>query len=148
GRWSTCRHPGPAYVTGAPARGMGVTRSEQVWRDIVDGSARCRLRYLSMLPSGQTRKMHQTTVRFSSDLWANLEDASRRLGITLAQYLREAAIARLAFAAAQRHEPVYTAALDEAMAHSVVAREIAGDSTDSSQAVLAQSQVARERARQ
>ena len=52
-------------------------------------------------------KMHQTTVRFSPDLWESLEIECRRLGMSAAQYLREAALARLAFTAGQRGDIAY-----------------------------------------
>ena len=42
------------------------------------------------------RAMHQTTVRFGGDLWGELVRASEREGVSVAQYVREAAIARLA----------------------------------------------------
>ncbi|MHB1468380.1 MAG: hypothetical protein ACYCX7_04405, partial [Solirubrobacteraceae bacterium] len=41
--------------------------------------------------------MHQTTVRFASDLWNLLEVESERLGISAAHYVRDAALARLAY---------------------------------------------------
>jgi hypothetical protein len=44
-------------------------------------------------------KMHQTTVRFGPDLWQALEDECARLGVSAAQYVRESALARLAFTA-------------------------------------------------
>ena len=51
------------------------------------------------------RKMHQTTVRFGGDLWEALDEECARLGVSVAQYVREAAMARLAYAAAKRGEP-------------------------------------------
>jgi predicted DNA-binding protein len=42
------------------------------------------------------RNTHQTTIRFTDDLWIALERASARLGISVAQYVRDAARARLA----------------------------------------------------
>jgi hypothetical protein len=41
--------------------------------------------------------MHQTTVRFGSDLWVELEREAARLGVSVAHYVREAALARLAY---------------------------------------------------
>jgi len=41
--------------------------------------------------------MHQTTVRFGADLWAALEREAAHLGLSTAQYIRDAALARLAF---------------------------------------------------
>jgi len=55
-------------------------------------------------------KMHQTTVRFSPDLWESLEIECKRLGMSAAQYLREAALARLAFTAGQRGDIAYETA--------------------------------------
>lgn len=55
--------------------------------------------------------MHQTTVRFGRDLWEALEAETARLGVSAAQYLREAALARLSYTAALRGEREYEAAL-------------------------------------
>ena len=46
--------------------------------------------------------MRATTVRFSEDLWQLLEDESTRQGISTAQFVRDAAIVRLAFLAGRR----------------------------------------------
>ena len=46
--------------------------------------------------------MRATTVRFSEDLWQLLEDESTRQGISAAQFVRDAAIVRLAFLAGRR----------------------------------------------
>jgi len=43
--------------------------------------------------------MHQTTLRFGPELWTQLEAAALRAGISIAQYVREAALERLARAA-------------------------------------------------
>ena len=51
--------------------------------------------------------MHQTTVRFSADLWDELETECFALGVSIAQYLREAAVARVAYSAARRGDMVY-----------------------------------------
>jgi len=40
--------------------------------------------------------MHETTVRFSDELWARVQQASRREGISAAQFVREATLARIA----------------------------------------------------
>jgi hypothetical protein len=58
--------------------------------------------------------MHQTTVRFGIDLWEALEVECARLGVSAAQYLREAALARLAYTAGQRGDDGYDDALVEA----------------------------------
>jgi hypothetical protein len=44
--------------------------------------------------------MHQTTVRFGRDLWEVLELEAERLGVSAAQYVRDATLARLAYTAA------------------------------------------------
>jgi hypothetical protein len=46
--------------------------------------------------------MHQTTVRFGSDLWVELEREAARLGVSVAHYVREAALARLAYTEGER----------------------------------------------
>jgi GAF domain-containing protein len=46
--------------------------------------------------------MKATTVRFGEDLWAMLEHESRRLGVSSAQFVREATIIRLAMLAGSR----------------------------------------------
>jgi hypothetical protein len=61
-----------------------------------------------------TRKMHQTTVRFSADLWAALERDSAELGVSVAQFVREAALARLMYVAGRRDDPRYGTALESA----------------------------------
>src|SRR5215212_2210031 len=56
-------------------------------------------------------RMHQTTVRFGPDLWEALEIECARLGVSAAQYLREAALARLSYSAGRRGEDEYEVAL-------------------------------------
>jgi hypothetical protein len=48
--------------------------------------------------------MHQTTVRFGTDLWHDLEAEAARLGVSVAQYVRDAALARLSYEAGRRDE--------------------------------------------
>jgi hypothetical protein len=60
--------------------------------------------------------MHQTTVRFGPDLWVALETDCARLGISAAQYVREASVARLAFSAGRTAGSEYEAALAVASA--------------------------------
>jgi hypothetical protein len=114
-------------------------------------------------------KMHQTTVRFGPDLWQAMERECARLGVSAAQYLREAALARLAYTGGRAGFPAYELALTTAGAGGNVAeslesvyREPGGSSdpttvwaaagavetmTDSS-AVIAQSRQARAQARE
>ena len=56
--------------------------------------------------------MHQTTVRFGPDLWEALEEECRRLGLSVAQYVREAALARLVYTAGRRGDDEFDHALD------------------------------------
>jgi hypothetical protein len=88
--------------------------------------------------------MHQTTIRFAPDVWAQLESEARDGGVSAAQYVRDAVVARLAYADARRNGPDavgHVAATRKAAARaaSVVAR-------DGAQAVWAQAQLARSRA--
>jgi hypothetical protein len=48
--------------------------------------------------------MRVTTVRFGEDLWKLLHSESQRAGVSVSQYIREAALARAAFAAGSRAE--------------------------------------------
>lgn len=98
-------------------------------------------------------KMHQTTVRFSRDLWQAMEQECARLGVSAAQYLREAALARLAYSAGRRGLPLY----EEALAGSVPL-EMTAPATDNPRVTLdlleggaelaAQDPLARERSRE
>jgi hypothetical protein len=55
--------------------------------------------------------MHQTTVRFSSALWADVAAEADLLGVSVAQFIREAALARLAYSAGRRGDSGWEAAL-------------------------------------
>jgi hypothetical protein len=55
--------------------------------------------------------MHQTTVRFAPDVWAALDDEAARLGVSAAQYVREAAVARLAYGIGRRGDRAFEHAL-------------------------------------
>jgi hypothetical protein len=50
----------------------------------------------------RTKAMRVTTVRFGSDLWALLDQEAARVGVSVSQYVREAALARAVAAAAAR----------------------------------------------
>jgi hypothetical protein len=43
--------------------------------------------------------MRATTIRFPNDLWEQLEREARNQGISVAQYVRDAALYRVAFSA-------------------------------------------------
>jgi hypothetical protein len=105
-------------------------------------------------------KMHQTTVRFGPDLWEALEEECRHLGMSAAQYLREAALARLSFTAGRRGDPAYAEALSAAGAAPIQVPEPPDrvdlhavqsglrDSRQDGDAVAAQSKQALERSRE
>jgi hypothetical protein len=103
--------------------------------------------------------MKVTTVRFGSDLWALLESEAERVGVSVSQYLREAALARATAAAAARGEapfellaggirelaadhpdPKLRSAARDALA--ALARLTAADTLSSTEAVSAQSEQA------
>jgi hypothetical protein len=58
--------------------------------------------------------MHQTTVRFGADLWRALEDECSGLGVSVAQFVREAALARLMYMSGRRRDTDYEHALEVA----------------------------------
>jgi hypothetical protein len=73
--------------------------------------------------AGSRTAMKVTTVRFGSDLWRLLEGEAESAGISVSQYIREAALARAAAAAAARgHGPF------ELLAGAV--REVTRDESD------------------
>jgi hypothetical protein len=92
--------------------------------------------------------MHQTTVRFGRDLWRELESEAAAAGVSVAQFVRESAVARLAQNALQRaqapQEPLVAVAEIRSRAARADAAEIALDSA----AVWSQSQQARSRSRE
>jgi hypothetical protein len=102
--------------------------------------------------------MHQTTLRFGADLWQTLEREAAAAGTSVAQYVREAAVARLAYDAARRGDPEFEAAVQAGKAPARMddppplaaardaARRAEGE-RDSSTALWHQSRLARERAR-
>ena len=108
--------------------------------------------------------MHQTTLRFPRDVWAALEQEATRLGVSAAQYIREAAVARLAYGLGRRGDPGLENAIRgagpavsraewEPLDHDThsrqeVAVEHAHDALSSSEALWAQGKLARERAQE
>jgi hypothetical protein len=55
--------------------------------------------------------MHQTTLRFGPDLWETLERDAAAAGVSVAQYVRDAALMRVTYDAARRGDPGLEAAL-------------------------------------
>jgi hypothetical protein len=104
--------------------------------------------------------MHQTTVRFGADLWADLEREAAATGVSAAQYIREAALSRLAYSAGRRGEPGFGAAIEEISgaslppaavgqrSHRMAVVEGAEGQVESSTALWAQGRLARARARE
>lgn len=100
--------------------------------------------------------MKVTTVRFGSDLWELLEGEAERVGVSVSQYLREAALARATASAAARgdapfevlagairevavhhHDSALRHAATDALSH--LARLVAADARDATAAVTAES---------
>jgi hypothetical protein len=48
--------------------------------------------------------MRATTIRFPNDLWDQLEREARKQGISVAQYVRDAALYRVAYSAGARDD--------------------------------------------
>lgn len=71
-----------------------------------------------MAGDGAKRGMRATTVRFGTDLWEMLEREAERTGVSVAQYVREAALARVAYRSAVRGEPLYGFSADGGSRHS------------------------------
>jgi hypothetical protein len=105
--------------------------------------------------------MHQTTLRFPEDLWEFLEQEAKSLGVSVAQYVREAALARAAYDAGRRgdhlfvdpavirghaglHAPMPAPALPRTTAAIAEAKETKTDS----EAVWAQARLVRRRSEQ
>jgi hypothetical protein len=55
--------------------------------------------------------MHQTTLRFGADLWETLEREAAAARVSVAQYVRDAALMRVTYDAARRGDPGLEAAL-------------------------------------
>ena len=97
--------------------------------------------------------MHQTTIRFSADNWALLEHEAAELGVSAAQYIREAVLARVMYTAGRRGDTEMHGALQQAIAPDLrlnrreQAMEHAHVGLEGSEALWAQGRVARERAR-
>jgi predicted DNA-binding protein len=94
-------------------------------------------------PVESSRKSHQTTIRFTDELWARLEAAALELDISVAQYLRDAARTRLDAALPEREATKHAAT---AQARSDEVRQQSLDEAESSAALWEQGRLARERA--
>ncbi|HEY1358600.1 MAG TPA: hypothetical protein VGF21_09860 [Thermoleophilaceae bacterium] len=87
--------------------------------------------------------MHQTTVRFGGDLWGALDLEAERLGVSIAQYVRDAALSRLSYDAGRRAEFVGPA---RQVSSAMAAQDVARDETSQSEALWAQGRLARKHA--
>lgn len=97
--------------------------------------------------------MHQTTVRFSPELWEMLEAEAELTGVSVAHYVRESALSRLAFAAGRRSTGVTQDAdrfawADPRIGKAVQAQLGGRDQVSMSSAVRAQAELAGRRAAQ
>ena len=91
--------------------------------------------------------MHQTTIRFDSELWRRIDAESVRVGVSAAQYIRDAALIRLT-QTGDAHVPGAADPKAEQLqqnAASAIAHAEAAHAD--SRAVWAQARQARERAR-
>jgi len=94
---------------------------------------------------GTGSRMHQTTVRFTADLWSQLEAEARAIGVSAAQYVRDATLARLAHTAGARGEPLYAEENAVPATRPEEARRDALETHSDSDAVRAQARLARDR---
>jgi hypothetical protein len=90
--------------------------------------------------------MHQTTVRFTVELWSSLESEAERLGISVAQYVRDAALARLSYDRGRKDEHDAGPEPSPGEPAATQAREDAESEVNQSSALWAQSRLARRRA--
>lgn len=92
--------------------------------------------------------MHQTTVRFGGDLWDALEVEAERLGVSVAQYVRDAALSRLSYEAGRRDELEGSGepAAPRAAGYVRAAQDRAAEELSESSALWAQGRQTRQRA--
>jgi len=94
-------------------------------------------------------RMHQTTLRFGPDLWAALVSESTRSGVSVAQYVRDAAVVRLALATNRERgleQPEFPIPLAAGGEPEPPDERIAAQ-LNSAEAVRAQGELARDRAK-
>jgi hypothetical protein len=91
------------------------------------------------------RNSHQTTIRFTKGLWVELEVAAARNGVSVAQYVRDAARARLGEEQRTLTQEPGEAILREVERQNAVERSL--EHVESSAALWEQGRLARERAK-
>jgi hypothetical protein len=91
--------------------------------------------------------MHQTTLRFTSDLWSALETEAVRTGVSVAQFVRDAALSRLAFEQGRESGRAEPARARRPLAARRQLSSRIEVQLSSAQAVRAQAQLARDRAK-
>jgi sRNA-binding protein len=93
--------------------------------------------------------MHQTTIRFAPQVWDELEREARTLGVSAAQYIRDATASRLAYDSGRRDalDGLVSSANGSSVASSTAAQLNAAGVLEGSEAVWAQARLARARAR-
>jgi len=74
--------------------------------------------------------MRATTVRFSDDLWQMLEQEATRQGISAAQFVRDAAIVRLAYLAGRRDDAAAEQSIAEVAGRGAASRSPRPDSIE------------------
>jgi predicted DNA-binding protein len=90
-------------------------------------------------------KSHQTTIRFTSELWSRLQAAAASLDVSVAQYVRDAARGRLEAETAHREPETRADALGEEL---YTAKEASREHMLGATAVWEQGRLARIRAAQ
>ncbi len=99
------------------------------------------------MPRRTLRNSHQTTLRFTEEMWGELEHAAAGLGVSIAQYVRDAARARLA---GEAQLPARAGDSGEAVMREVERRnafEHSYEHVEHSAALWHQGRLARDRAR-
>jgi GAF domain-containing protein len=108
------------------ATALTTTMPPKRWKYAAWSVERYRSRYRISSDSIRRVGMRATTVRFGADLWAMLERESDRLGVSAAQFVREATILRLASLAGRRGDPEAEATIADIAAQAT--RRRGGDS--------------------
>jgi predicted nucleotidyltransferase len=106
-----------------------------------------------------SRRMHQTTLRFAPELWSALSYEAELAGVSVAQYVREAVLTRIVYAAGRRGDSMIDSAMSilgiqdgphphESVQHAQHAVDGSQRQLEGAAAVWAQSRQARARARE